>query len=536
MEKLKKFIDEKFRKPRLRSASPGQALIIVAIGFVVLLIFVGFVVDVGMMYINMGHLRRAVDAGGLAAADQFREGRSLSQMQAAAQQVVDLNGVESGTVQVETCATFPGDPELCVSPKRKLVRVRGAMDSPTFFMGLVGMPNIHLEANSVSEAASMDVVLVIDISESMTSDASLCNGRDDDGDGVVDDGRQAGSCVPALPAIAKAGATLDNNFADPSRCNPGNNCHPFREVKDAALSFVNRVLDLPLIDETDRLAIITFSNGWETPSSSRGTRLVPPGWTSDKSQAIAAVNNLTVYNPPVCSTAAGICRFYQDDDPALDFIGMGCPAYSTGVPMNPSSCTTTNIGGGLLRAGNLLGDVTTLREDSLWVVVLLTDGSANASDADPAAGHPFGYCPSSDWGPPFCRDKSSTSRHVSGDLNYDADDYARDMADFVGCDDQHPASGCTQPGQKAIVYTIGLGDQVLAKTNPDPVPHGVRLLRDIAAIGDDGNPSSDPCVDLYHNNGEFSTWCGNYYFAATGNKLNRVFEDIYSKMFVRITK
>ena len=45
----------------------------------------------------------------------------------------------------------------------------------------------------------MDVVLVIDASESMTY-----------------------------------GVDSDDPMYDPSQCNPGNNCHPFREVKDAA--------------------------------------------------------------------------------------------------------------------------------------------------------------------------------------------------------------------------------------------------------------------------------------------------------------
>ncbi len=123
-------------------------------------------------------------------------------------------------------------------------------------------------------------------------------------------------------------------------------------------------------------------------------------------------------------------------------------------------------------------------------------------------------------------------------MEYDADDYARDEADFVGCADkvEHLASGCSQTGQQAIIYTIGLGDQVLTKTGIDPVPHGVRLLRDIAAVGDDTDPGTDPCQGLYNSMDEFKTWCGNYYYAATGSKLNRVFEDIYSKMFVRLTK
>ncbi len=70
------------------------------------------------------------------------------------------------------------------------------------------------------------------------------------------------------------------------------------------------------------------------------------------------------------------------------------------------------------------------------MTILLTDGAANA---------PQIACPNNTWTNPFCRDLSPTSRHcfqadnescldaggVFWPERYDADDYARDMADFV---------------------------------------------------------------------------------------------------------
>jgi hypothetical protein len=109
------------------------------------------------------------------------------------------------------------------------------------------------------------------------------------------------------------------------------------------------------------------------------------------------------------------------------------------------------------------------------------------------------------------------------------------MADFAGCNPLHPAPGCSQAGQGAVVFTIGLGDQVLQRYGTDPVPHGVRLLRYIAGVGDDGDPATDPCAGLYDNSGEWETWCGNYYFSPTGDRLTSIFEDIASRMFTRIT-
>ncbi len=51
----------------------GQAIVIIAMGFIVLLGFTGLVVDVARVFVARGSLRRAVDSAGLAAAAQFRQ-------------------------------------------------------------------------------------------------------------------------------------------------------------------------------------------------------------------------------------------------------------------------------------------------------------------------------------------------------------------------------------------------------------------------------------------------------------------------------
>ena len=58
---------------------------------------------------------------------------------------------------------------------------------------------------------------------------------------------------------------------------------------------------------------------------------------------------------------------------------------------------------------------------------------------------PVTYCPENtfiDNNHPFCRDQSTTSRHPIGNALFDADDYARDEADFVGCSGNAPAPAC----------------------------------------------------------------------------------------------
>jgi hypothetical protein len=492
----------------------GQAIVLLAIFLVVLLGFIGLAIDLGRIYVAMGSLRRAVDAASLGAASQFREGRGINEMTAMATQIMNMNGINPSSIVVEDCphALIPNDPALCVTPHHKYVRVSASAIVPMTFLRVISINQITLNSDAIAEAASLDVVLVIDISESMAQ-------------------------------------TEHGDQADPSQCNPGQTCQPFEKVRSAANTFVDRILDLPIDQESDRMAIVYFSNGWQSdPSkfsigiSHAATDVVSPGWINNNTDAHHAVDSLSVYEAPKCNVnpAFGTCRSYSNYADPDTFIGINCPVYDNGT--DPSSCTTTNIGGALRLAGNMFA--TQSRPEALWVVILLTDGAANASNASP--GHPFGYCPDTDWGPPFCRDRQSSRYLLPADshlthvtLDYDANDYARDSADFVGCYQTNMADACKylpHGGQGALIFTIGLGPQVIATYSPDPVPHGVALLRYVAAVGDDGNPATDPCVGYYGNLAGWQAHCGNYYFDATGDKLISVFEDIASRIFTRITR
>jgi Flp pilus assembly protein TadG len=551
----------------------GQALILVALAFVALLSIVGLAIDLGRYFIVSGSLRRAVDAASLAAASQFREGRSIAEMTAMAEQAISMNGVAPETVVVTTCRQDVG---LCqkkdtdgtvLDDKRKYVRVVASASVDMTFLQLVGVPSVSLSSESTAEAASVEVVLIIDISESMTSDASLCDGGDDDGDGEADDGRPANKCKNTsggyLSPIAQVGTTADNYYQDPSVCNPAKNCHPFEEVRSAAQSFVYRVLDLSAADETDRLALVTFSNGWQ--SGVYGTQVWFPAseaskapadkdpWIRDKATALDLIDNFLVYEPPDCNsvtdTTPGPCRNY--DSTSGIYTGTGCGRWYNPALNDPgtgngeaSSCTTTNIGGGLLLGGNLYANKFT-RKEALWVSLILTDGAANASFGDGTTAHQYGFCPVDTWAQePFCRDwrvSLGTTRHTNTSLLYDSDDYARDNADFLGCYAKNSkAAACpTDGGQGAIVFSIGLGDQVLKKYKDpssgteDPVPPGSALLRYIAAVGDDGDPATDPCSTKPHDS--TTAKCGNYYFAPSGAQLDQVFEDIASRIFTRLS-
>jgi len=552
-----------------RWKTSGQALVLIIITFFGLLFFLGLMIDLGQIFLAKGYLRRAADAASLAAAGQFRQNRDIADMTNAADEVARMNGVAPTSITVQTCDSTGGtDPVLCPLPgdmPKKLVRVTIVMDYPLTFLTLLSLYSVQLTETSVSEAASMDVVLVIDTSESMTFDAPFGGGGSPKGA----DPRDASYC--------------NQHYSDADAC------EPFKHVKTAALSFANKILDKDPLKEEDRLAIVTFANGWQQPPL--GTQVVPmtaSGWTNDYAVAANAINDpttgLKVYDPGwACPWGLhegdvvpdpiplGPCRYYGDDG---TYWNLACPwctdldnasGHHAGDPAGISAFTTTNIGGALRLAGNQFA--VDKRPDALWVVVLLTDGQANATFAtywdtgdigntkiypswvDPSlydqltANLPLGFCPPADWVGPsdnpnrrYCQDGDVTTRHPVGNALYDADDFARDQGDFVSC----PANG-TMPacngtkGQGAIIFAIGLGNEILALDDEAPLdqkPYGGALLRYLSAVGDDGNPATDPCA----TEPDYTKNCGNYYWAQHGADLNKIFEAIYARIFTRLTQ
>ncbi len=556
------------RRPASR-AERGQALVIIAMAMVGLLAFIGLTVDAGILYIGVGHLRRAVDAAALAASAQFREGRTVEQQAAAAREVVHLNGVDPTSLELWLCA--PGktqldpldpatfhDPSLCPAtgqPKRKLIRVRAATMVRFAFLTIIGFHNTEISAQAVSEAASVDVVLVIDTSDSMTFDAASGNPLRD-------------------PAVCNI---TDIDTAAPTYDGLPGECHPFEEVKQAAANFVDR-LNFPY----DRVSVVTFAL---TP-----TVVVPLTNTLSPTDTLSIIRNLQV-SP----------RRYPEADPRHT---AGCESLYGGPTNDPSGCTNTSTGGGLKYAGNEFGRQP-IRQESVWVVIILSDGAANASEDDSSVIPPTlnKYCPVSTWGAyvgelvPYCRDNDVVSRHtvltptiwqnppvgsgIPADLthvnpynphntygalgspfaDYDADDFAHDMADFVACAPTYgdAAQWCKdslnyiedEGGQGAIIYAIGLGKLVIFNDpdpgNPtDPTDPGDALLKYIANVGLDGDPDPnpaagniDPCFGVPAppiTIGNDSYNCGNYYFSESGTGLSAVFESIASRIFTRLTQ
>jgi hypothetical protein len=154
------------------------------------------------------------------------------------------------------------------------------------------------------------------------------------------------------------------------------------------------------------------------------------------------------------------------------------------------------------------------------------------------------------WKRPYCRDEKF--EEGDGDFGIDAEDAAVLWGLVVGCPDESSMpdppdpliTTCTDPGQGAVIFTIGLGNLVtdMPASGCDNPPYvggcepnqGEELLRYIAGIGDDGNPGTPPALDPC-NGASIGENCGNYYYSPTGSGLLEVFEAIAARIFTRIT-
>lgn len=538
------------RQVPARRKEKGQVLIIVVFAIIGLVAFIGLVIDLGLVYIGYGQLRRSVDAAALAASLQYREGYTISDLETAATEFLVLNGINDPAAVVETCAEdgllcdTNGDGTVSESEHRKFVHVVASTTVPLAFLRVIGINEIPLTAEAVSEAASVDVVIAIDRSESMTFDAAPGNPM-----------RDPSQC----------------NAADAGGIYPGD-CSPFEDVKVAAVSFVDNLF---LDDDGagphigyDRVGVVTFDHHMHCSTCANSDDNLSLALTTDKNRITNTIRHLWVYQSgddslpgidvgydgTTCNDVPGYdlnprygsgpvpdgpCRLY--DDTTENYVLFDCPAFW--VTHDASSCTSTNIGGGLLAAGNEFAD--SFRQESLWVVILLSDGAANAS-TDISEAQPNGFCPAGTKNNnPFCRDNEYTgmamgiptynnTRHCydnpddgidlqnhaiclgvtdpewdfagtsDNGTHYDADDFARDMADWLF-------------QNNVISFSIGLGNLVTGASQADVTKgdpnDGEELLRYVAGVTG-----------------------GLYFFAPSGAQLREIFAQIADNIATRLTR
>lgn len=508
-----------------KNTERGQVIILVAFAIVGLIALVGLMVDGGILFIENARLKRAIDAASVSAALQYRKNYVIDELVDSATQFLQLNQSDVFEVLIDTCDG--GDPyfdpnnpptplpdrvdlTLCTEPRRKLVRVTASRHVNFGFLPVIGIRETTIRASSVGEAASIDMVLVVDTSSSMayeTQNFYLSDGSNPNaGNDPLDD-----------PSVCNYSATQP--------------CQPMRQVKDVLNVDPVDPSDLneppnDLIDTLffpyDRMAIVTLTS--QTAGGTRDPILFLP-LTGDGAAVRSAVDNLKVFEPPDCETAYGVCLDYPSDvtgDGVNDFAGLKCPArYSTG---DPSSCGSSNVGGSLTLAGSAFVDPSIqIRKDSFWVVISLVGGPANVTSKADSASAPgdagyFGFCPDDYWSLPYCIDDHADIRHDMTSDQYDPDDYARDRADELA----NPVTG-----NGITIFTIGLGQKVVdIGTLRDPVDGDLdlaqQLLQYIALEAGDA-----PGATANH---------GSYYYAPNASQLDEIFLQIANNIFTRISQ
>lgn len=544
-----------------KNSEKGQAIILIAFAFVGLVGMVGLVTDTGLLLIEYGKLKKSIDAAAIAAAQQYRvesSGAAIDKVaiQNAAVNLLNLNQVQNvSNIIVHSCEDVGADrPALCNPDpnnpidNRKLVEVTASADVRFGFLRVLGFESATLTATSVGEAATLDLVLILDTSAQMSYETGS------EGDCSVS--ANPNTCLrPEAdddPRICNSASAPNSKY--PSKPWIGT-CQPMLAVKEVALDFIDTMY-FPY----DRASIITFTS--QEPGGSRTPVEIIP-LTSDKATIVDKLTKIKVFEPDLCDDVAtpgeGSCIRVINGN----YINTICEIFEINPDapdMDPSSCPSSNIGGTLRRAALALqgsGNTAKMRTDAFWTVLILSSGPANATDPDGDGDFPYGYCPRNTWPThapewvTWCRDAYPSTRHDKSDVIssyfyppngitytnlsiYDADDYARDMADDL-------ARLITPQG--VTIYTIGLGAAVkdlqrsgtsrALSVNPDTgelePPPAESLLKYIAECAGEGvhNCDSLTAFDINH---------GQYFHAEDRNSLSAIFDRIAKNIATKISQ
>jgi len=583
-----------------KNSSKGQVLVIFVITLLVLLFFVGLALDAGSVYVTYGSLKRAVDSASLAAVNEFKSDPDITTMTIAAEEVFNLMNVDFSTINVRLCdedkngerdadlppVFYARCPDTPTEKPRKLIWVEAQQDAPLYFLSLMGFYSVNLHTNSISEAAPLDIVIVLDTSESMANETVSPTLYD------KNDPFDPGTCNP--------------DPTNPDPLNPGGTCKPMDKAKEAAIKLIDS-----LAEGYDQVAVVKYD---EVAS-------VEFFLDTDLDGARMAINNIQVhddlpisfytwddwyvnkgsYNPNNSEDLDGDGR---DEDDFVAMYGVDCPFHPTDPSLDPTYLAkrwwsvadgapdpfgwggvpcdrddrfdsidwdrggewtendhaladaiaggdpdfkftnlSTCIGCGVREGANQLKQGG--RFGAVWVMVFLSDGAANLSDThatndDIDVDLDYGFCMGSlksttwinkcfdeEWEPRYCLDSNANtcppgSIHTVGNISrYSVLDYARDMVDEAAL--TKSANLLEPKGNDLAIYTIRLGNETKGSAEA--------FLRYMAAVGDDGDRSTDSCASTAPD-----LSCGQYYFAPTSDRLAPIFEDIASRIYTRITQ
>jgi Putative Flp pilus-assembly TadE/G-like/von Willebrand factor type A domain len=391
----------------------GQTIILVALALVALIAFAGLATDVALVYVAKGHLQRAIDAAALAAANKLP---NQAEAQKAAYEFTRLHGYHFDPASNPLTITFPTS-----TPPRKLASVSGTVSVDLGFLKVIGWKTTDVTAEGMGESAPLDVFLVLDLSNSMAYDTPMPSWWNNTSQ------RQYACPQTGCPlSLCNQSASSSWNECRAYYCdyegqlklsptsfiNKVRNCDPLdAHIKNSAKFFVDQ-----LDPRYDRVGVIRYDRwGWEPPQQSVAL-------TADFTAVKNAIDNLDAFEP-----YGDLCTNIGD--------GILFANHYLSMPPPP-----TGVGG---------------RDDSVWSIILLTDGRANMYRNCTGCPDNCGSCPFQD-----CNPWTGSCAQV--------DTWAEKNA------------WSSWNNHKITIYTIGYGQEFV--TNPSYQ----KLIRRIADITDNG--------------------------------------------------
>jgi len=257
----------------------GQVIILLAVGFMALLAFLGLAVDITMLYVTKENLQTSVDSAALAAANKLPD---QSKAITTAYTYMRLNNYTYDPSSNPLTITFPS-----TNPPKKVISVSATTAYTYTFLRLFGWQSTQVSAAGEGESAPLDVYLVLDLSGSMVFDTvKPANWA------TAYPYYSASTCGTQYPKTSTGANNAWNDSSCVAKwCNFARTCDPLDgHIKPAAKSFVDK-----LSTTYDRIGLVSYDD--------RGDFHVT--LTSDFNSVKTAIDNLNAYAGTGYSTNTG---------------------------------------------------------------------------------------------------------------------------------------------------------------------------------------------------------------------------------------
>jgi len=357
----------------------GQALVMIALLMVLLLGFMGIVIDFGRTYIAFRQLQASTDAAALAGADQLPDTTAISMatsysgVSGNANSYSNLSGVTmaSGYPKVECLTTLTNEGIACVDPADgNALFVKQQVTIPLYIGALFGTPSITLTATAAAAArgavsSPYNVAIILDDTDSMFTTDSNCGG------------------VTRFACALGGVQTLLQNMAPCA-------------AEDATCSISNNVS----ANSNDRVAIFKFAavtdgtvnDSYTCPTS--GSTTVPYPFPSSTATSYAPSGSTTsTYVSGGTVPTYQITPFWSDyktqnatstlNSSSLLVQAVGGKSGCSGITEEPTGRGTYYAGVIYAATGAVLAEGAA-NPGSQNVIIILTDGDANATAANMA--------------------------------------------------------------------------------------------------------------------------------------------------------